>query len=332
MLRLLPKALAAVAVLGAGAAWAQVDADVNAATQAEPPEAASGADELDDALPAPPADAGADADADIAPRARVRGDADLDANTDLDADRPGARTDADANLDADVDADRPRARLRGNADADLNTDRPRARVRGDADADLNADRPRARIRGNADRPRANARGDADVNARGDANVDLSRKPALGVSFRNQGDALVISRVFPNSPAARMGLRPGDRIVSLNGTQFDSNDAFVDAAGQVVLDEDADIVYLRDGQTLNGTVRFMPWSTVYVDDADDLGDFDEDDVPRRVGRPMLDDDALEGTPDDLEDAVEDSNGVIDTIPRTAPDADDVEDGIEDAIDD
>jgi S1-C subfamily serine protease len=122
---------------------------------------------------------------------------------------------------------------------------------------------------------------------GDAAVDLSRRPALGVTFYTRGDAMVISRVYPNSPAARMGLMPGDRIVSLNGVEFDDTDLFITAAGEVVLDEDAEIIYLRDGQRYTGTVRFMPWNSVYVDE-DELDDLDDDDFPRRVGRPDLDD--------------------------------------------
>jgi hypothetical protein len=105
---------------------------------------------------------------------------------------------------------------------------------------------------------------------------MSRRPALGVSFRSQGEALVISRVYPNSPAARMGLRAGDRIVGFNGQDFDDTQIFVDAAGQASLDDDAEIIYLRDGQTMTGNVRFAPWAQVFVDD--------DDAVTRHVLRP------------------------------------------------
>ncbi len=314
MLRLLPKMFAAAAVLGAGVAWGQVDADVNASKQADPGAGAQvEADaDVDAGLPAPPA-ADAEVEADVDADAGV--DAEIDADADIDADRP--RTDADIEADADLDADRPRARVQGDADidadADLDADRPRARVRGDADADLDADL-------DADRPRARIRGDADIEARGDADVDLSRKPALGVTFRNSGDALIISRVYPNSPAARMGLRTGDRIVSLNGQTYDATDAFVTAAGQVVLDEDAEIVYMRGEQRMTGNVRFAPWNTVFVE-ADDLDDLEEGALPRRVGRPTLDDaeDALENATDEADEVLDDADDVIDTAPRTVPDA-------------
>jgi predicted metalloprotease with PDZ domain len=39
---------------------------------------------------------------------------------------------------------------------------------------------------------------------------------VGMSFENSPDGPMISRVFRNSPAARVGLRPGDRLVSIDG--------------------------------------------------------------------------------------------------------------------
>jgi hypothetical protein len=122
-------------------------------------------------------------------------------------------------------------------------------------------------------------------------VDASRRPALGVIFRTEGDALVIGRVYPNSPAFRMGLRPGDRIIRFNGEAFDDTRLFITAAGLMSLDEDAEIVYLRDGQEFTQSGRLAPWTEVFVDDDDDA-------TPRGVLRPDLDD------PDDVEDAIED----------------------------
>jgi hypothetical protein len=293
MLRLFPKALAAAAVLGTGVAWAQVDAEeaaeVNAAKQNQPESA----------------DANADADADI--------DAAAEGDINGLAAPPRADADADADVDPDVgerrsdDGRAPDARIDADADAELDANRPRDRDQGDRDDDANIERDQ-------NRPRAEIRGDAET--RGRAQADITKKPALGVSFRNDGDAMVISRVHPNSPAARMGLRPGDRIVSLNGQEFDETDAFVTAAGAVVLDEDAEIVYMRGDQRMDGTVRFAPWSTVYVEDGDDLEDLEEGNLPRRVGRPELDE------ADDLID----EDRPVDTAPRTVPDADDVDDAI------
>jgi hypothetical protein len=285
MLRLFPKALAAAAVLGTGVAWAQVDAEeaaeVNAAKQNQPEST--------------------DANADV----------DADAEGDINGLAAPPRADADAEADIgerrSADGQAPDAPLDAEADADLKADRPGDRDRGDRDDDANIERDQ-------NRPRAEIRGDAET--RGRAQADITKKPALGVSFRNDGDAMVISRVHPNSPAARMGLRPGDRIVSLNGQEFDETDAFVTAAGAVVLDEDAEIVYMRGDQRMDGTVRFAPWSTVYVEDGDDLEDLEEGNLPRRVGRPELDE------ADDLID----EDRPVDTAPRTVPDADDVDDAI------
>ena len=281
MLRLFPKAFAAAAVLGAGVAYAQVDAGVNPSNQAEPGTRAQvEADaDLDAQLPAPPAEA----DAEVAPE------------------RPRADTDLDA--DAELDADRPR----------LETDRPRTGADADADLDAQTERPRA-----------------------GADADLSSKPALGVTFRNSGDALVISRVYPNSPAARMGLRSGDRIVSMNGTKFDRTDAFVTAAGKWNLDDDAEIIYFRGGQEHTGNVRFMPWTTVFAEDAENLRDGES---PRRVGRPELDDlDDADAVPRLPRGEIEADDGELeleveerDTVPREAPRAPEVNEELYDSVD-
>lgn len=291
MLRLFPKAFAAAAVLGAGVAYAQVDADVNASKQANPGAGAQiEADaDVDSRLPAPPAS-----------------EADADVSSDIEA-------------DAEAAPNRPRGDADLDAEADRNTDRPRTEADADADLDAQTDRPR-------DRDRADA----------DADADLSGKPALGVTFRNSGDALVISRVYPNSPAARMGLRTGDRIISMNGAKFEETGAFVTAAGEWNLDDDAEIVYFRNGQEHTGTVRFMPWTTVFVEDGDDLRDGES---PRRVGRPELDDlDDADEAPGLPRGEIEADDGELeleveerDTAPREVPNAGDVEEELYDSID-
>jgi membrane-associated protease RseP (regulator of RpoE activity) len=88
----------------------------------------------------------------------------------------------------------------------------------------------------------------------------SGRAALGVSL---GDRLMITRVTPNSPAARMGLRTGDRIISVNGEEFHEIDPFITAVGGLAIDQDARIVYLRNGQTFTTTGPLVAWDAVYA---------------------------------------------------------------------
>ncbi len=114
---------------------------------------------------------------------------------------------------------------------------------------------------------ANASGRSRAGARGNTRGDAANRAALGVRFEADGqDDLTIGRVVPGSPAARIGLRAGDRIVSVNGQTYDGTDAFVDAAGRFSLDEDAEIVFLRNGVEQTASVRFAPWGTIYGDGA------------------------------------------------------------------
>lgn len=90
-----------------------------------------------------------------------------------------------------------------------------------------------------------------------------QRAALGVTFRTDADqGLVIGRVAPGSPAAQLGLRPGDRITQLDGRQFSDVDLFIDAVGQSSLDEDVSVHWMRNGQPLDGTIALNDWQTVY----------------------------------------------------------------------
>lgn len=111
------------------------------------------------------------------------------------------------------------------------------------------------------RARTASRAGADI---GRAGADIGNRVALGVSLRSGSDGIAVMRVRPGSPAARAGLRTGDRIVSLNGESFTSVNPFVDTLGRVRLNSDADLVYLRNGQRFQTTFRPAPWDEVYAD--------------------------------------------------------------------
>jgi serine protease Do len=45
---------------------------------------------------------------------------------------------------------------------------------------------------------------------------LSGRRYLGATIQDQNPGLVVKSVHENSPAARQGLKPGDRLIALNG--------------------------------------------------------------------------------------------------------------------
>lgn len=61
-----------------------------------------------------------------------------------------------------------------------------------------------------------------------SNLFLSMALAIGLFFfvGIPKPTLVVKEVIPNSPAAQVGIQPGDRIVSLNGAKFSSPELFI----------------------------------------------------------------------------------------------------------
>jgi membrane-associated protease RseP (regulator of RpoE activity) len=214
------------ALLSGSLLHGQVQSDADASGNLPPASgnAAAGA-EADTNLPPPP------------PSASGRADVEADANA----------RDAKANADGKTDA-------RANPNVDSNPN-PNVDARSGAELESNS---------GADRGRANAapRNRTEAGQRSRVRNSANRA-ALGVRFHaGAGDNLTIGEVLPGSPAARIGLQPGDRIVSVNGQTYQDTNAFVDAAGALSLDEDAEIVYLRDGVEQTATARLAPWNSIY----------------------------------------------------------------------
>jgi hypothetical protein len=92
-----------------------------------------------------------------------------------------------------------------------------------------------------------------------ANQPASTRAALGVTL---AEDMTINRVQPGSPAARMGLQAGDRLITLNGEHFDSADNFIDGISQQPLDQDVEIVFDRNGQESRMTGRLDSWQMVF----------------------------------------------------------------------
>ena len=115
---------------------------------------------------------------------------------------------------------------------------------------------------NVDRPRAaeNQTFQADQQSqRRQAPQDQAGRAALGVTLT---DDLTISHVSPGSPAARMGLRAGDEILSLDGQTFDSVDAFIQTVGSTPANQQIRLEIDRNGQNMTQSGQLAGWDQVH----------------------------------------------------------------------
>jgi membrane-associated protease RseP (regulator of RpoE activity) len=88
---------------------------------------------------------------------------------------------------------------------------------------------------------------------------------LGVTLRSTVEGVVITRVYPDSPADRLGLRPGDFLVSVNGEQFRSAEQMAAAISRFGPGERLNLEIgrsLQPGRLERATARLDEWTTVF----------------------------------------------------------------------
>ncbi len=83
----------------------------------------------------------------------------------------------------------------------------------------------------------------------------SKRVRLGVRLDPKGSGAVIMEVEPESPAAKAGLKPGDRIVSLNKEKIESLFELIEQLRLLEPGEHASVVLDRSGQRIDVTVQF-----------------------------------------------------------------------------
>ncbi len=173
---------------------------------------------------------------------------------------------ADAAVEAEAQA--------GPAEAGVQADptRPEAAAGAQVQPDAGPQvRPQAEAEAGIDQPPAlpepDARRDAEMRSRDNLgpnqqNAQASNRRALGVLLDAQGDGVVITEVNPQSPAAQIGLQPGDRIISMNGREFDSRDQFISAVGTYESDEPVELIIDRNGERQALSGQLGAWDDIF----------------------------------------------------------------------
>lgn len=191
-----------------------------------------------------------------APQVQSRGGAQVQTPGGSVQGRAGTQADAPRSTDARGDLRTPAGDAQGGVRSRTES-QPGTRVGGRADV------PPAPAPADAAAPGARVEGRASGSAQGSARADMSNRPALGVTLDPRADGVIITNVAPGSPAFRSGLRSGDRIISLNGTAHAAPNAFIDGMAGIGIDDDGEIVYLRNGQEFTTTFRPAYWNDVFV---------------------------------------------------------------------
>ncbi len=87
--------------------------------------------------------------------------------------------------------------------------------------------------------------------------ELSGNPEIGFEI-TEDTGVLVTRVVPNSPAAKAGLRSGDVIVSLDGQKLDSADAVQQFVETKNVGDRLSAIVKRGGREINVTVEAGPF--------------------------------------------------------------------------
>lgn len=105
------------------------------------------------------------------------------------------------------------------------------------------------------------------------------RPMLGISMMDGDRGVLITEVFPGTPAAQAGLRSGDEILSREDVRLDT-ERLAEKMSGFRIGQTVEMRILRDGEEMNSQVRLAPWNARMMerDEADREFDDRGDDRP------------------------------------------------------
>jgi membrane-associated protease RseP (regulator of RpoE activity) len=80
-------------------------------------------------------------------------------------------------------------------------------------------------------------------------------PRLGIYFDPSGDGIIVEEVMPDSPAARAGLKAGDRIARFGDRRISSDADLLGALREVKAGQTVTLEIVRDGEKIERPVSF-----------------------------------------------------------------------------
>ncbi len=89
--------------------------------------------------------------------------------------------------------------------------------------------------------------------------NIKRKPSLGAAFLKEDKGLTINKVFPNTTAQSLGLKEGDRLLSINGLVFNETKDIVAYIPTLAVGTDftVQVIRLDKKMTLKGKLLAKP---------------------------------------------------------------------------
>ena len=89
-------------------------------------------------------------------------------------------------------------------------------------------------------------------------AELPRRGAVGLGLAADANRVVVRDAFPNLPAAKAGLKPGDVLLSLNGKAVTTPAEVTGPLSRIKAGESVRVEYLRDGETRTATLTLQEW--------------------------------------------------------------------------
>jgi hypothetical protein len=96
--------------------------------------------------------------------------------------------------------------------------------------------------------------------------DQETRPMLGIGMADGDRGVLITDVYPGTPAHQAGLRPGDEIMGPDDDRFDT-ERLAEMMSDLRPGQRVEMRFLRDGEEMNTQVRLASWNSRLMEQED-----------------------------------------------------------------